>query len=273
MPLTASVVLTGASQAAASTVVPGPGQFLRVDTVQQQLISYNSVDAVNDLAVNRMNAESAWTLVTASSEYIPADVADVWTIDYVTGRSIGAHFGVDAQARSEQFLSSLADPGDSPPLRLPGGPDAWWVGYWKSGGQDSRYATLLASIPADPASFIAWLQAQGVEPEKMGWVVARMLSENAGTPAQRSMMYAALSQLPGAELIQSDALTATVMYETEGGDPAVPLLVWYRTVTIDRATGYVTEYTERLGSNPALVPDSLPDLKRTYSFDIVDSAP
>lgn len=270
-PVNASTVLATASGAAATGIDIATGQYLRVDAVQQQLVSYNSIDGVNDLAVNRMNAESAWILRTDTSTYIPADASGTWVIDPERDDPIGDVFGPGGAADSKRWAESLSDFDE--PYFLPGGPDAGWVAAWTSHGNDGGYGNLLASLPTDATALIDWLRQQDAEPDKMGWILARMLSYNAGSPAQRAAMYSALSQLPGAELLSADDHTATVQYRTDGGDPSMPMLDWWRTVTIDRTTGYVTEYTERLGSNPALVPDSVPDVKYTYMVSVVDSAP
>jgi len=270
-PVNASTVLATASGAAATGIVIAAGQYLRVDAVQRQLVSYNSIDGVNDLSVNRMNAESAWVLQTDTSIYIPADVSGTWVVDPERDDPIGDVFGPGGAADSERWAESLQ--AFDEPYFLPGGPDAGWVASWSSHGNAGGYGSLLASLPADATALIEWLRQQGAEPDKMGWILARMLSYNAGSPAQRAAMYSALSQLPGAELIYADDRTATIQYWTDGGDPSLPTLDWWRTVTIDRTTGYVTEYTERLGSNPALVPDSVPDAKYTYTVSVVDSAP
>ncbi|WP_420097558.1 hypothetical protein [Brevibacterium sediminis] len=267
-PDTASTVFAGAASAAASERVLAPGQYLKVVESRQNLFMYNSVDGVNDLAVNRENAENGWVADSTWLMYIPADSAASWVLDIEGGWSVGSLYGPGAAEQSQRFVQEHSD-WSAYPYRMQGGPELGWLGTAGA----NNLASALSDLPGDPQSVIAWLQDNGVEPEKRGWVLARLLSFNAGTPAQRATLYEALALLPGATLVHSDANAATVLYVTDGGDPAQPTLDWYRTVTIDRATGYVTEYTERLGSAPALVPDAVPDVRSTYTVSVVDAAP
>lgn len=247
---------------------PAVGQYVRIETVSQQLISYNAQDGVNDLAVWRTNADAAWVATPGGrTTYVPADIHGEWLYrDNGGAWAIGETFGGDAAAIAQQWAAEHP-PTEATEWRIAGGSQA----NWPDGSGDST-ADFFAKIPADPEQIIEWLTAElDGQSQKVGWNLARLLSYNVGTVETRSAMYDALSRLPGSEITHVDAQTVTLVFHAAAsveGD----VDTWY-SITIDRASGTVTEYTERIGSNPALVPDAVPDLRVTSTVTVIDAIP
>ena len=269
-PATASAVFAQvADRAKTSTPVPAPGQYLQIIAETATLVSYNSIDGVNDLAVTRVNAEAAWVVHSALATFVPADLGGEWVRETSGDWRVGETFGTDARARGEQWLTELAPQAGT--LRFPAGPPI------SVGGQFGPLGDFLNGAPTEPERLLDLLQEEiddgYTNPQKVGWKLVELLSYNVGTAAQRSAMYEALSLLPGTEVLANDGTTATLRFHTTSEGAVDPLQERWHTVTIDVRTGVVLETTERIGSNPALVPDAVSDFQTRYTVTIIDAIP
>lgn len=273
-PATAQTVFASVAQRVLRGEVPSPsqGQYVRIDMVEETLINFNSVDGVNDLAVTRGNAEASWVMSRTQTSFAPADIHGEWVLRFPGDLSTVAHFGAGAEAHAAEWLQTLT-PMD-PELRIVGGPGP--SGGWAD-GQGGQLSDFLDRVPDEPGALKAWFdQVYGdgsTDPQKTGWTLAAMLAQNVGSKEQRAALYRVLSELPGSEVVSQDGERATVVFHTVPGHSNDPQPDRWHSVTIDTRTGIVLEYTERTGSNPALVPDSTPDQRRTFTVSIVDEIP
>lgn len=269
-PATASAVFAQvAERVKTSTPVPAPGQYLQIIADDAQLVSYNSVDGVNDLAVTRANAESAWVIHSSLTTFVPADLGAEWVRETAPEWVMGDTFGTDARARGEQWLSGYDVESDT--LRFAGGPPVAVGAYFGPLGD------FLNSAPTEPQALLDLLQDEiddgYTNPQKVGWKLVELLSYNVGTAEQRSAMYDALSLLPGTEVLANDGATATLQFHTTSDGDVDPLQERWHTVTIDVGTGVVLETTDRIGSNVGLVPDAVADYQTRYTVTVVDEIP
>lgn len=273
-PPTAQVVFASVAQRVlmGEAPSPSPGQYLRIDSVEETLISYNSLDGVNDLAVSRSNAETAWVVSRTQTSYAPADIHGEWVLRFPGALAAVAHFGAGAEARASEWLQTLT-PMD-PEFRVEGGPGP--TGGWAD-GQGGQLSDFLDRVPDEPNALRAWFDDVygdgNTDPQKTGWTLAALLAQNVGSKEQRAAMYHVLSELPGAELVAQEDDRATIVFHTVPGHANDPQPDRWHSITIDTRTGVVLEYTDRIGSNPSLVPDSTPDERRTFTVSVVDEVP
>jgi len=273
-PPTAQVVFASVAQRVLMGQAPAPsqGQYLRIDVVEETLINYNSVDGVNDLAVSRANAEASWVVSGTQTSFAPADIHGEWVLRFPGTPAAVAHFGAGAEARASEWLQSLTPM--EPEVRVDGGPGP--TGGWAD-GQGGQLSDFLDRVPDEPNALRAWFDdvyGDGTtDPQKTGWTLAAMLAQNVGSKEQRAAMYRVLSELPGSELVAQDGDRATIVFHTVPGHANDPQPDRWHSITIDTRTGVVLEYTDRIGSNPVLVPDSVPDERRRFTVSIVDEVP
>lgn len=268
-----SSILAGAAQASLNVPERQPGQYLKIEEQRTSMVFYSEEYGVSDLGSSRLNAESAWAYATQSERYVPADLMSQWT--YVQGDStlIDNYIGIDAQVRAQDFWNEItARWRDNPGITYSDGGGFILIGRWPTDGGDGSRGRLFQTMPTDPNEIMDWLMEIGVDPHKRAWLLTKLLAENVGSPAQRAGLYLALSTLPESQLVAYDDQRATIVSTSKyGADHADPSQ--WDTVTIDRATGYVLEYSIRRFSNPEFMSDDLPDEHHVYSLSVVDSAP
>lgn len=276
-PLTVSSAFGAASTAAASFtgLTVAPGQYLRILTDVHDVVFYEPTMGWGDLAADRTNATGAWEMAGTYELYVPADPRGEWR--YLgTSSETGAVYGPEGQAQMERYMLEWAQSvgGSTGPSSLPGGP----LAPWSTPDGSAALMDFLEWMPKDPAQLIAWIDDhQDTPPEsqntKVGWLLIELLADNVGSAEARSAMYTALSMLDGFSLTSVVGDVFTVALVTPITDLSGAPSTVRRTASIDMSTGLVTETTLTRGSNPALVPDTLPDTRRTYTISVVDTAP
>lgn len=276
-PLTVASAFGAASTAAAgfTGLTVAPGQYLRIHTDSHYVAFYEQTYGWGDLTADRSNATGAWEMAGTFELYVPADPKGDWR--YLgTSDATGEVYGPDGQTQMEQYLLQRSQAGVEAigPASLPGGPLAPWP--TSDGGTD--LIDFLEGMPKDPAQLIAWIdEHQDTPPEsqnaKVGWLLIELLAENVGSAEARSAMYTALSMLDGFSLTSVVGDVFTVALVTPITDLSGAPSTVRRTAAIDMSTGLVTETTVTSGSGSALVPDTLPDMRRTYTISVVDAAP
>ncbi|GAA2923439.1 hypothetical protein GCM10010458_00870 [Microbacterium luteolum] len=275
-PLTASGAFSAAG-AAASTfagLTVAPGQYLRIQVDMHDVVFSEPVFGWGENVADRSNATNAWEMLGTSEIYVPADQHGEWR--YLgTSSQTGNLYGPEAQQRMEQYLQELGlGSGPSPATGQLGGPSA----PWPTPDGSILLVDFLESMPTDPAELITWIDdQQDTPPEsqnaKVGWLLLELLAENVGSAGARSTMYAALSMLDGFELVSVAGNEFTVALVTPIDDLSGNPSTVRRTARIDMSTGIVNETTITSGSGSALVPDAVPDSRRSYSVSIVPTAP
>jgi hypothetical protein len=275
-PLTVSSAFGAAGTAAAtfSGLTVAPGQYLRIQADLHDVVYYEPVNGWGELAADRSTATGAWEMGGTFETYVPADPHGEWR--YLGTSSVtGTLYGQDAQQGLQQYLLD-AGAGSAPsgPTSMVGGPLAPWTTVEGS----TLLVDFLESMPKDPAQLIDWIdEHQDTPPEaqntKVGWLLIELLSKNIGSAEVRAAMYTALSMLDGFELTGVAGNVFTVALVTPIEDLAGNPTTVRRTAAIDMSTGLVTETTVTSGSGSALVPDAVPDSRRSYSVSVVDTAP
>ncbi|GAA2916313.1 hypothetical protein JOD62_002638 [Microbacterium keratanolyticum] len=267
-----SSILAGAAQASLNVPERQPGQYLKIVDERTSMVFYSDEYGVSDLGSSRMNAESAWAYVSQSERYVPADLMSEWAYVQGGGALLDVYFGADAQVRAEEFWDEASGSYSPGAVSYWAGGGFILIGSWPTDGGDGSRGRLFQTMPTDPNEIMDWLMEIGVDPHKRAWLLTKLLAENVGSPAQRAGLYLALSTLPESQLVAYDDHRATIVSTSKyGADHADPSQ--WDTVTIDRATGYVLEYSIRRFSNPEFMSDDLPDEHHVYSLSVVDSAP
>jgi len=271
-PLTARVMLASVAKTvlAGKATTPAPGQYLRVERKVENLVLHNSVDGISE-SFDRDHADAAWVARWTTTTYAPADLHGEWARIGGGDLDVGPVYGEAASVRAGLWMDRQKSMFSETEI-LPGGPNDNWP--------DSSGATLaeyLGRMPTDSTQLLDWLKAQVGDSElaqqKVGLVVVNLLSYNVGSPAQRSALYGALSELPGAEILEHDDEHATVVFTSVVALPSgAPRTLRY-SVGFDLRTGAVTEQSEWTSGSSVLVPDAVPDVHITYSLSVVDSIP
>ena len=275
-PLTVSSAFGAAGTAAASFsgLTVAPGQYLRIQVDMHDVVYHEPVNGWGENSADRSNATSAWEMLGTYDTYVPADPHGEWR--YLgTSRATGALYGPEAPQRMQQYLQETgAGSGSFTPSGELGGPSA----PWPTDGGSNLLVDFLEAMPKDPAQLIAWIdEHQDTPPEsqnaKVGWLLIDLLARNVGSAESRAAMYGALSLLDGFELIGVTGNVFTVALVTPIENLSGAPSTVRRTAAIDMSTGVVMETTVTSGSGSALVPDTVPDSRRTYSVFVVDTAP
>lgn len=269
-------VLIGAANAAAEFRPPAlaPGQYLRLSWTQEFLGVYDATlgyAGAPGYSGSRSTATSGWILQRSGADYAPAVLTDQW---YQEEGALGAGsvFGNLAEGRAEQERSMQGSGSGqalhpSGPPRLP-----------ESGAEDVLW--FFDSMPRDPDAMIAWIHdylgpdKQGWADGKVGWLLIGLLSQNIGDPEMRASMYRALSLLPGSTVGAEQGGKRTVTFDADLTDtePGQTALRRY-TLTIDMATGMVTETTDTSEVGEGVVPSDVPDSRMTFDLRVVDTLP
>jgi hypothetical protein len=269
--VTSAFGAAGAAAASFSGLTVAPGQYLRLEVAVQDVVFFEPANGWGEYSADRSNATSAWGVTGSYDVYIPADPYADWRYAG-TPSQIGDLYGPDAAQRSQLYQQETAHTSYEP-YGQAGGAGA----PWSTAGGDSL-AAFFDSMPRDPAQLISWIDEHqetppGADDSKVGWLLIELLARNAGSPEARSAMYAALSMLDGFELIDVAGDDFTVALTTPTVDISGNPSTVRRTATIDTITGLVEETTVTTGSGSAVVPDAVPDSRRTYVVSVVDAAP
>lgn len=270
-------VLQGAAIAAAEfqPSVLAPGQYLRRSWTHETLGVYDSsFDTWGQPGYggSRETATSAWVIRSSGAEYSPADLSDSWYREWGPAEVV-AVFGdqPEAERQLESVLSMEGSGGH--PLHAGGAPS-----LPESGAEDILW--YFNTMPRDPSAMIDWIKARqgddyaGWNDGKVGWLLIGLLSYNVGDPGLRASMYQALSLLPGSTVGPEQHGLRTVTFDSHlaGADSAETSLTRF-TITIDIATGLVTEISTTSEVGEGMIPADVPDSRSTYTMSVVDGLP
>lgn len=275
-PMTGSEVLQGAANAAAGFTAPvlAPGQYLRRTWTTETLGAFDAELGYAGQAgynVSRAMASSAWVIIRSGADYSPAELRSQWYQEWEAPVA-GSVYGDNAQALAQQaqalqgFGSGLAlSPSNAPRLPEGGAEDVLW---------------FFETMPHDPDAMIAWIHdylgpdVQGWVDGKVGWLLIALLSHNVGDPEMRASMYRALSLLPGSTVSAEQGGKRTVTFDSHlGSSEDAETSLRRFTLTIDMATGIVTETTDTSEVGEGLIPADVPNSRMTFEMSVVDSLP
>ncbi len=264
-PVTAEAVLTGAAGIVAEhpSPVAGPGQYLRIEHQNRQLVLYSPEDPVNS---NRVQATAAWIATNSYTSYIPGDRSGEWVDVFNADLQVVELYGQDAAARSQEWLAQFSWQTDPMVNRYQGGDQP---------GEPVPNQTYrhYDEMPREPEALLSWVKAYqtGLEPgtEDMGAVTFLMqeLQLGAAPTDLRAAMYRALSLIPNGIVSGSDGDIVTLAFPTYPPDDR------WDSISIDTRTALVTSVSMTLGSGGTVVPDSVPSSVSVLSISVVDDAP
>lgn len=277
-PVTAAATFRSAAAAVArpSAEMPAPGQYLRIESETHHLVFFDAESGWGDqYAADRVNAEGAWMVTGGGAAYAPFDQSTDWHFvdlgSEVTNRYGVPEPGIDQWALENGGMSAAPQP----PFVAAGGP----MPPWQAPNGEFTMVAFLAAMPTDPAAVVDWIAAKQAEGggtgghATVGWTLVELLSGNSGTVEQRSVMYQALALLDGTEIMGQDGNLVTIAFHRPYDDEPDRAAEIIYTVAIDLGTGRVLEMTETAGSGSAIVADDVPDVRRTFTFSVVDSVP
>jgi len=275
-PASASEVLERAAERTASgdALVPGDGQYLRIDETMA-FLEFSIADAATGELMpmgNRENAEAAFVTSRTTSLYVPADREDEWVWDLRGPWSVGEQWGADSASAVQVWERLQQDGSDTPELwRLPGGRD--------SQNTESPDATLdgrekFAEMPRDPQALLDWFRqqsgAEGAEADATAvWVMSSTLSSALAPADLRASIFQALALVDGMQVDDPEADLADFTFSASGDD-------WTRTLhfTLDTQRSLITELSDTmLPAGDSIVPDEIPNEQRSVQVSIVDTAP
>ncbi|MCK8477936.1 hypothetical protein [Microbacterium aurugineum] len=275
-PMAGPEVLLSAANAAAGFTPPtlAPGQYLRREWTAETLSVFDpelGYAGEPDYGASRAAASSGWVITRGGADYAPADLHSEWYREW--GAPIaGAVYGDQAQGHAQQndamqiYGPAVAlFPSDAPRLPEGGGEDILW---------------FFESMPRDPADMVAWIHdymgadEHGWADGKVGWLLIGLLSHNVGDPEMRAAMYRTLSRLPGSTVGDEVNGARTVVFDSHlGSSESAETSLRRFTVTIDMATGIVTETTDTTSVGEGLIPADVPNSRMTFKMSVVDSLP
>ncbi|MDQ0725077.1 hypothetical protein [Microbacterium sp. W4I20] len=275
-PMTGQEVLAGAASAAAGFAPPvlAPGQYLRRAWKAEILGVFDAAlgyPGQPGYSASRATASSAWTIGLDGADYAPSDLRAQWYTEW-GAPTAGSVYGDEAQARAQQAgalqgygPARQVAPTEAPRLSEGGAEDVLW---------------FFENMPRDPEAMIAWIRdykgpdASGWADGKVGWLLIGLLSHNVGDPDMRASMYRALSLLPGSTVAAEEGGRRTVTFDSQLGAPDSGQTSLRRfTLTIDMATGIVTQTTDTSDVGEGLIPGDVPDSRMTFEMSVVDSLP
>lgn len=264
-PMTATTVLTGAASIVAEHPAPiaGPGQYLRIEHQNRQLVLYSPEDPVNS---NRVQATAAWVATNSYTSYIPGDRSGEWVDVFNADLQVVELYGQDAAARSEEWLAQFSWQTEPMVMRYQGGDQP---------GEPVPNQTYLhyEEMPRDPEALLAWVKAYqtGLAPgtEDMGAVTFLMqeLQLGAAPTDLRAAMYRALSLIPNGIISGTDGDIVTLSFLTYPPDER------WDSISIDTRTALVTSVSMTIGSGGTVVPDSVPTGSSVLTISVVEDAP
>jgi len=274
-PKTGQEVLMGAANAAAGFTPPvlGSGQYLRRAWTHEYLGVFDALGYAGQpgYGASRETASSGWIISRSGADYAPADLRSQWYIEW--GAPVAGNvYGDDAQAHAQQSEALQAygpgralSPSEAPRLPEGGAGDVLW---------------FFETMPRDPDAMIAWIHdylgpdEQGWVDGKVGWLLIGLLSHNVGDAEMRASMYRALSTLPGSTVAAEQGGRRTVTFDSHLSSPDTEQTSLRRfTLTIDMATGLVTETTDTSAVGEGIIPSDVPDSRSTFEMSVVDTLP
>ncbi len=279
-PAAASVLERAADVAiAASDPTVGPGQYLRIETHGDSLVTWDAdpADRVERLGGDRSGAEAGIVVRDTRVFYVPADRSGVWIQDESVDDHVVESYGrqsdaAEADWEDEQRASSGADAPDI--LALPGGelpgaegdPNVYLLDGYRASYQE---------MPRDPGALLEWFRSSSGDPDVTGdWVVQAMsdaVSANLMPADLRAATLRALALVPGIRVASVEGDETTLEYRS--GDLFSTRV---ERITVDTSAGLITSTAQTtLGTlNPTgVVPDAVPDYRHTVSVSVVESAP
>jgi len=269
-------VLQGAAVAAAGFAPPvlAPGQYLRRSWTEEVLGVYDpSLDSWGEpgYSGSRATATSAWVIRRSGAEYAPADLTAPWYREWGAPQVLNI-YGDQAEARV-QLESVLTAYGTGQRLYESVAPS-----LPESGSENILW--FFDTMPRDPTAMIAWIKeyqgddAAGWVDGKVGWLLIALLSYNVGDPEMRAAMYQALSLLHGSTVGPEQNGMRTVTFDSQlGSSESTTTSLRRFTVTIEVATGVVTQSTTTSDVGEGMIPADVPDARVTYEMSVVDDLP
>lgn len=248
-----------------------PGQYLRIEETQAFLEFAIEDVATGELVPmgNRENAEAAFVAERTTQLYVPADREDEWVWDLRGPWEVTEVFG-DRAEEAVAFWERQSH-GDTPEVwRLPGGRDP--AGEGGAATLDNREE--LASMPRDPEELLEWYRHRPQAPGEgadgwIVWTISSTLTTNLAPADLRAAMFEALALVEGVEIAEQAGEIVAFSYTAVFGD-------WTRTTTftVDTELALVTAVTDAsIPSGGSIVPDSVPDERRSVVVSAVDEAP
>ncbi|MGH3690662.1 MAG: hypothetical protein ACRDT7_10940 [Microbacterium sp.] len=275
-PMTGPEALLGAANSAAGFAPPAlaPGQYLRRAWTTETLGVFDAelgYAGQPGYSASRAQASSGWVINRSGADYAPANLRSQWYQEW--GAPVaGGVYGDQAQGHAQQDEAMQAYgpavalfPSDAPRLPESGAEDVLW---------------FFESLPRDPATMIAWIydylgaDEQGWADGKVGWLLIGLLSHNVGDPEMRAAMYRALSLLPGSTVGAEQNGQRTVTFDSHlGSSESAETSLRRFTLTIEMATGIVTETTDTTSVGEGPIPSDVPDSRSTFEMSVVDTLP
>lgn len=256
---------------------PQQGQYLRIVTTDDALM-YRGPGAT----VYQWNHRpydfppiSAALMRTTSQLYVPADRTGDWISSEGPKNERLQFFSQDVSGGNQVAWDNM----------YPFFPQ---VQEWSSpggalvGGGDGLHGSLesYAGYPTDPQALLQLLRDQmlaaGYAADEVDEVVVQLLIEeltfNFAPPVVRAAFVGALALSDRTEVVATNGTVVT--YRLRVTAVSVPQTQW---ISIDTATGWVTEHSSRFdrtaGADQDMVPSDVPDIRRTFTVSIVDALP
>lgn len=275
-PMTGPEALLGAANSAAGFAPPqlAPGQYQRRAWTTESLGVFDAdLDTAGQpgYSVSRAAASSGWVISRSGADYSPADLRSQWYGEW--GAPVaGSVYGDQTQGHAEQ---SAAMQGYGPAVSL----FASAAPRLSEGGVED-VLWFFESMPRDPDAMIGWIRdylgpdEQGWADGKVGWLIIGLLSHNVGDPELRASMYRALSLLPGSTVGAELNGERVVTFDSQlGSSETAETSLRRYTVTIEMATGLVTEITDTSSVGEGVIPSDVPDVRMTFETSVVDTLP
>lgn len=252
---------------------PQAGQYLHVVNTMETLIYRDDQQMLTQWSAGGSGRPISALLVRDVSEvFVPADRSGEWSGRYGVEEKV-AYFSENQGSDDKAAWNAL----------LPSSPGV--IEWTSPGGFDGEVYPLrgstewFAAFPLDPAALLdyARIHERGYEqsPEQaneaaINTIFDTLRSNVAPAPLRQSLLGALdLSGLTQRSVGADGLVTYRMDYAYH--DRRVD------TISIDTATGWVSEYTAHWKQTDAtsnnLVPESVPDVRMTYSVSIVNSRP
>lgn len=251
----ASEVFLQASEAVLSEIGAAdaqlqPGQYLRIETVMEQVTT--------DGSSSLQPAESgAFRTRSTSVLYVPADRTQEW-IEEIRDQEVIGVYGPGGQ----DFLDRvMAEPNsEAASVRA-------YRGGVKTYGDVEQpfdmYRDDYDAMPRDPEALLEWF-AQRSPGGYAGLAILNALYQNLPPADVRAALLGALARVPGFTLVAKDGDVATIERSSEEST---------QQYVIDTSTGNILSFIDPQRFETDIVPEGMPDQITTFSMTVVDSAP
>lgn len=238
------------AQVAAVDAQLAPGQYLRVETMMDQVTT-------DGTAQDRPAEGGGFRRHTVEVVYVPADRTQDWIVETRADEVTGV-YGPEGQ----EFLDSvLAEPRfDEASVR------AYPAGI-RTYGEETQpidlYRDRYDEMPRDPDALLAWFESQAPG-GYAGLAILNALYQNLPPADLRAALLGALARLPEISLVAEDGDLATI--QRTNADSVQQFVV-------DTRTGMLVSIIDPARHPNGIVPDGIPDNIQTFTTSIVDSAP